>query len=710
MTTTKTLMIRYSVVFVTVLFLLSPSRGWADAVDECKDFYQGKQYKKAMIACTKAAQDDGGALSVFNLGALFYFGKGTEKDYKQAFHWFRLAAKQGIPEAQFNVGIIYQLGQGTEINLTKAFHWYLKAAEQGMPDAQLYVGKMYQNGQGTEINLAKAFHWYLKAAEQGVPDAQNYVGGMYYFGSGTEKNVVQAEKWLKKAVAKDIPQAQTVLGMLYLQSEVKDFIQGISWLKKAADQGYIDGKNMLQAIVNGLQKSAKSGDAEDQYYLAELYSKGLAVPRDADKAFGLYEKAATQGDAKAQFKLGAVYEDGKVVQEDFNIALHWYQKSARGNVAEAKTAIDSLLQKILERADKGNVDAQIELAQWYGERHMDQPKDESSALYWLDKAVRSGSKSAAKSIKEIFFSRESSDILKQCLEASYYLLRHDQLEDAIQRYASCRQNSITGLTDTLAYLEFGGHVFSWTLINSDAHRSAIKLFLAQTRQFTADRLKNDMQNKKDAAKEAAIGVAASGILFGGSLSYANAVLGSYFQRNESLYYGTFEKQHPFPTLDSSIVAKQIEKFTLARYILKTQSGYIRQINNETSTDNIKRVAIYQSIVEENKRKLMRNYSRFINDFVILPILNRTNQLLYIADAENWIGSDDDYMDQAAKMFGRINQLTLLSASQSNRDFSRKLLSKFKDQGGEAKIKDLKAIQSLNGNDLDSHGVDDWINE
>ena len=50
--------------------------------------------------------------------------------YKDAVKWCRLAAEQGIVDAQYNLSICYHEGQGVEKDLEEANYWYTKAVEQ----------------------------------------------------------------------------------------------------------------------------------------------------------------------------------------------------------------------------------------------------------------------------------------------------------------------------------------------------------------------------------------------------------------------------------------------------------------------------------------------------------------------------------------------------------------------------------------------------
>ena len=64
-------------------------------------------------------------------------------------------------------------------------------------------------------------------------------------------------------------------------------------------------------------KLAEQGDAEAQYRLGRLYTKGLGVPQDYTQAADLYRKAAEQGNAAAQRNLGWLYTKGLGVPQDY---------------------------------------------------------------------------------------------------------------------------------------------------------------------------------------------------------------------------------------------------------------------------------------------------------------------------------------------------------------------------------------------------------
>ena len=80
-----------------------------------------------------------------------------------------------LAEAQNNLGLMYEFGHGVEKNYAEAVRWYTKAAEQGYASAQINLALIYLQGHGVKQDYAEALRWYTKAAEQGHAEAQYWV-------------------------------------------------------------------------------------------------------------------------------------------------------------------------------------------------------------------------------------------------------------------------------------------------------------------------------------------------------------------------------------------------------------------------------------------------------------------------------------------------------------------------------------------------------
>ena len=70
-----------------------------------------------------------------NLAVLYTMGVGVPLDFRSAYKWFKIAADEGLPEAQLNVGIALQSGMGIQKDLVGAYKYYTLAAARGLPTA-----------------------------------------------------------------------------------------------------------------------------------------------------------------------------------------------------------------------------------------------------------------------------------------------------------------------------------------------------------------------------------------------------------------------------------------------------------------------------------------------------------------------------------------------------------------------------------------------
>ena len=86
------------------------------------------------------------------------------------------------------------------------------------------------------------------------------------------------------------------------------------------------------------RKAAETGDANAQYNLGMMYSKGQGVPQDFKEAVAWYRKAAEQGDAAAQNNLGDMYIKGQGVLPSHVVAYALYNLSAANDPSSTNIA------------------------------------------------------------------------------------------------------------------------------------------------------------------------------------------------------------------------------------------------------------------------------------------------------------------------------------------------------------------------------------
>lgn len=139
----------------------------------------------------------------------------------------------------------------------------------------------------------------------------------------SRKEYKEAFELYLKAANRGDASAQFYIGEMYYRGlgTERDEYEASKWFVKSAEQNYADA----------------------QYMLGELYQAGLGVVSDSKKSDNWYRKAyknynemANNGDARAEYQLGEIYESGRGIKKDFNEAKRWYRLSAKHGYARAQ--------------------------------------------------------------------------------------------------------------------------------------------------------------------------------------------------------------------------------------------------------------------------------------------------------------------------------------------------------------------------------------
>ena len=89
------------------------------------------------------------------------------KDNQEAVRWYKMAASQGLSDAQNNLGFMYMNGYGIQQDTEKALSLFKKAANQGNAKAQFTLGLMHKEGKGVPQDYIKAYMWFKLADTTG---------------------------------------------------------------------------------------------------------------------------------------------------------------------------------------------------------------------------------------------------------------------------------------------------------------------------------------------------------------------------------------------------------------------------------------------------------------------------------------------------------------------------------------------------------------
>lgn len=150
-------------------------------------------------------------------------------NYAEAYaQWLPLAEKNDVA-AQRNIGHLYRWGQGVEKNIETAMQWYRRAAELGFSRAQANLAAIYLQGEeGVAVNYDEAHKWFAAAAIQGHAVAQYNLGLMFELGLGVEKNEGKALGWYNLAAKSGQPEALERLSQLVKKAEPPPLVSGIN--------------------------------------------------------------------------------------------------------------------------------------------------------------------------------------------------------------------------------------------------------------------------------------------------------------------------------------------------------------------------------------------------------------------------------------------------------------------------------------------------
>jgi hypothetical protein len=102
---------------------------------------------------------------------MYFNGQGVDQDDMEAARWYKMAAEQGLANAQYNLGVMYAAAQGVDKDDKEAVRWYRAAAEQGHSDAGFNLAVMYATGHGVDMDYVQSYKWFSIAAAEGDQDS-----------------------------------------------------------------------------------------------------------------------------------------------------------------------------------------------------------------------------------------------------------------------------------------------------------------------------------------------------------------------------------------------------------------------------------------------------------------------------------------------------------------------------------------------------------
>ena len=169
--------------------------------------------------CFRRASNKGHVLSSYELGMLYYNPPmcDFEKDFEQAVKYFKIAADEGITEAQYKLGWMYRFGLGCDVDVEKAIKYEEMAAKQGHTGGCGQLAYLYQiKG---HINYQKAFKYAKLAADAGYAHGAYMCGNFLFFGRGCEPNISEALKYYNFAYQHGSYEAKLMIDRIEMRNK-----------------------------------------------------------------------------------------------------------------------------------------------------------------------------------------------------------------------------------------------------------------------------------------------------------------------------------------------------------------------------------------------------------------------------------------------------------------------------------------------------------
>jgi len=198
---------------------------------------------------------------------------------------------------------------------------------------------------------------------------------------------------IKKAAEHGNAHAQGILGRMYINGEEgvpKNDALALSWARKSAEQGDVDGENVYADLLT----------------MGNLYTKAKNIPPpNPAEGFVWWQKAAAQGSPRAEVAVGDAYYFGLVVPRNIEEAIRWYGRAIKQNYGPAFSTLGKLLEDgagdelpknvaLAANAYQQGADLEDGRCEWYlallYDRGEGVAKDHAKAIALIKKAAQDG--------------------------------------------------------------------------------------------------------------------------------------------------------------------------------------------------------------------------------------------------------------------------------------------------------------------------------
>lgn len=205
---------------------------------------------------------------------------------------------------------------GQPLDLSEAAKLLQQGVDKGEPEAMNDLGGAYAEGKGVEKNERRALELLQRAADTGDLEAIYNLAGVRFAGRlGSSKDVDEAIRLMQKSADSGaLPIAQLRLGMILVGKEKRMTPEAQRYIASAREN---------------LERFSRQSSSWARAALAEVYEKGIGIPKDPGKAFDLYQMAASHSNVTAMTRLGVAYVDGVGTEKNISEGRQWLERAAK---------------------------------------------------------------------------------------------------------------------------------------------------------------------------------------------------------------------------------------------------------------------------------------------------------------------------------------------------------------------------------------------
>ena len=271
--------------------------------------------------------------------------KAKSKNYKEAFEWYLILAKNGNLEAYKALAEFYEMGNGCNRDLKEAYFWYVKAADAGDVTALWKIGKAYLSDDGPySIDREVALRYWLRAyGENPSPDMLTRLDKEFpNWREHDARDIAQVASRIALEILANAGMVSALyyIGLHYSGENLSQKMMeelgygegseelGLRYLLKAALAEYKPSFSALKKLYGVDVKQAKTG--EEMFAQASQY-KNDGTEKEKNIRFYWLRRAVNHGYLKACNQLGVCYDDGVGTKVDDEMANALYLQSIEAN-------------------------------------------------------------------------------------------------------------------------------------------------------------------------------------------------------------------------------------------------------------------------------------------------------------------------------------------------------------------------------------------